>query len=247
MLAVTVLGSSGMFPTSERACAGYLVEIGDKKIWLDAGSGSWRNLVKACSYAELDGVILTHRHPDHTSDIFIADHAFQYGGPEPLPPIPLWAPAETLELVAGFASDLAASFELTAIQAGEGIEFEGAKLSFTSMAHPPETLGVRVEYGGSVLAYSADTGPEADFHGLAGGSDLFLCEATLQESDEAWEGHLHASEAARIFADLGSRLLVLTHLPPGRDHERTLDEARTSAPEANIRLATDGERLEVGK
>ena len=67
MFAVTVLGSSGMFPTSERACAGYLVEIGDKKIWLDAGSGSWRNLVKTCSYAELDGVILTHRHPDHHS------------------------------------------------------------------------------------------------------------------------------------------------------------------------------------
>ena len=243
---VTVLGSSGMFGTPERACAGYLLEFGHKKIWLDAGAGSWRNLLRSHDYASIDGVILTHRHPDHTSDIFIADHAFQWGGPEPLPPVPLWAPAETIERLTAFAPDLDASFILTTVAAGDTIDVEGAKVAFTEMAHPPETVGVRAEFDGAVLAYSADSGPEADFHGLASGVDLFLCEANLQDSDDTWEGHLRASQAGEIFASLGSRRMVVTHLPPGRDHAASLEQARGKAPGLDVTLANDGDRLEVG-
>ena len=243
---VTVLGTSGMFATTERACAGYLVQVAGKNVWLDAGAGTWRHLLTHIAYEEIDAVILTHRHPDHTSDIFIADHAFQYGGPEPLPAVPLWAPAEALEYVQAFAPDIEASFTLTAVHAGEAVDIEGAKVSFVEMAHPPETVGVRIEHEGGVFAYSADTGAEADFHALAGGADVFVCEATLQDADEVWEGHLRGSQAARIFQDLASKRLVLTHLPPGRDHGLSLQQALDVDPGAPVSLATDGDRLAVG-
>ena len=61
-------------------------------------------------------------------DIFIADHAFQYGGPEPLPSIPLWAPAETLERLEAFAPDLDSSFVLTTVSAGDTIDVPLANL-----------------------------------------------------------------------------------------------------------------------
>ena len=47
------------------------------------------------------------------------------------------------------------------------------------MNHPVETFGVRVEHGGTVIAYSADTAPCESLLRLAQDSTLFLCEAQL--------------------------------------------------------------------
>ena len=245
-LKVTVLGSSGMFATPTRAASGYLLELDGTRLWLDAGSGTWRNLLGRLHYSELDGVLLTHRHPDHTSDVFQAMHARLYGGPEPLAPIPLWAPAETLERLCGFAPEIADSFELRQVIAGESLTVGVASISFVAMVHPPETVGVRVQSAGAILAYSADTGPGADFRALAGGSDLFICEATLQDEDSGWEGHMTASAAASTAELVGCRRLLLTHLPPERDVALTLKQARSAAVELDVGLAQDGMSVEVG-
>ncbi len=245
-LSVTVLGSSAMFATVERACAGYLVDIDGTKIWLDAGAGTWRNLLQHVSYADLAAVILTHRHPDHVTDVFQAEHARLYGGPDRLPSLPLWAPAETIERITAYKPDLVDAFELIEVKGGRSLEFAGATFSFVSMAHPPETVGVRIEKEGRSFAYSSDTGGEADFATLAGGVDVFVCEATFQESDEMWEGHLRATQAARHAQEVGAHKLVLTHLPPGRDHDLSRKEAEHVAGGLDVMLAEDGLRLEVG-
>ncbi len=242
---VTVLGSAAMYATTERACAGYLVETESRRIWLDAGAGTWRNLLQHANFTDLDGIVLSHRHPDHTSDFFQCFHARRYGGPEPLPPIPLWAPAETIERLMAYVGDLDESFEINAVAPGERVTTGDLNLSFVKMAHPVETLGVRLESGGATLAYSSDTGPDADFRALATGADVFVCEATFQDSDEEWEGHMSASQAGRIAAELGVGELVLTHLPDGRDLGLTIAEAERTAAGVKVRLASDGLRLEA--
>ncbi|MFN2488266.1 MAG: MBL fold metallo-hydrolase [Actinomycetota bacterium] len=244
--AVTVLGSSGMYATTDRACAGYLLELNDAHVWMDAGAGTWRNLVAQLDYGSLDAVLLTHRHPDHTTDVFQAFHARQYGDSGPLAPIPLWAPAETLERLCAFGGELEAAFELRAITPGDTLDVGGARFSFVSMAHPVDTLGVRVELDGAVLAYSSDTGPDANLSALAHEADLFICEATLQDSDKSWEGHTSASQAGALAAQLRVHRLMLTHLPPGRDAGVSLDEARRTCGDVPVELATDGMRYEVG-
>ena len=238
-LTVTVLGSSGMFATRDRACAGYIVDIDGYKLWLDAGSGSWRNLVTLMDYKQVEAVILTHRHPDHTSDLFQSYHARHYGQPDPLPRIPVWAPQETVDAILGFVKDLEDSFQVQTVKAGDELTVGGASMSFVEMAHPAETVGVRVTHEGSILAYSADTGADADFEKLAGGTDLFLCEATEQDSDDIWEGHLRASQAGEIAARVGVKSLLLTHLPPGRDHSLSLAEAKSTAGDVPVELAAD--------
>lgn len=244
-LSVTILGTSGMFATSERACAGYLLEWDGYRLWMDAGAGAWRNLVQHVSYPLIDGVLLTHRHSDHTTDVFQAVHARQYGGPEPLDPIPLWAPEETLDRLQAFDSEIAASFVLTPVSAGERLEVHDASFDFVEMVHPPVTLGVRVTCNGGVLAYSADTGPTADLAALARSSDVFLCEATLQDADEPWYGHMSASQAGAAAADLGVDRLLLTHLPPGRDPDVSLAQARAACGRVQAELAAEGQRLEI--
>lgn len=242
---VQVLGSSGMFATVERACSGYLVRLDTKKIWLDAGAGTWRGLLSEMAYEDIDGVILTHRHPDHTTDVFQAYHARRYGGPEPLPSIPLWAPAETLDYLLAFIAEFKDTFDLHAVTANDSIDVAGAMVNFVSMAHPAETLGVRIEKEGKVFAYSADSGEAADFGRLASRADVFVCEATLQDSDEPWEGHLSGTQAGRIGAEARVERLILTHLPPGRDHGVTLTEARGSAGDVTVELASDGMLIEL--
>jgi ribonuclease BN (tRNA processing enzyme) len=245
-LAVTVLGSSGVYATRERACAGYLVELGETTIWVDAGAGSWRNLLQHIDYTSIDGILISHRHPDHTTDVFQAYHARFWGQSEPLEPIPLWAPSETIDGLVAFYKDSKESFDMHVVTAGGAIEIGDARVSFYEMAHPPETLGMRIEREGSVFAYSADTGPDADFEGLAGDADLFVCEATLQDSDHPWEGHLQSSQAGKIAASVGVRRLLLTHLPPSRDLDLSLEQARATAGDLDVALAADGMKLRVG-
>ena len=243
---VTVLGSAAMFSTKDRASAGYLLQLDDANLWLDAGGGTWRNLLNEIEYPDLHGVILSHRHPDHTIDVFQLFHARMYGQDEPLRSIPLWAPAETIERLVAYTDHFAESFDLNPIEAGGSFEYTGATFSFFEMAHPPVTLGVRIEYDGRTFAYSADTGVGADFSTLAKDADLFICEATFQESDDDWEGHLHAAEAAEIAARNGVSNLVLTHLPPNRDLGLSLTEAHRAANGVTVQLADDGRRYEVG-
>lgn len=244
-MGITVLGSSGMYATAERAASGYLVDVDGALLWMDAGAGTWRVLLGVTSYSDLDGVLLTHRHPDHTSDVFQAFHARALGHEEPLPPIPLWAPRETLDRLTAFEGDMSEAFILMPVAAGESIDFNGASLSFFSMAHPPETVGVRMEVDDGVMAYSADTGPAGDIAGLARAADVFICEATLRNEDEQWEGHLSAAAAAATAAELDVKRLVLTHLAPGGNSEELLEEARSSAPGLIVEVAEEGKRYEV--
>ena len=241
---LTVLGSSGRFATALRASAGYLLEVDGYRLWLDAGAGTWRNLLGHCAYDEIDGVILTHRHPDHVTDVYQLQHARLYGPRGHLPEIPLWAPGETIESLSAY-DDLGGAFETRVIAGGEAIEIAGATIRFVSMAHPPETVGVRVETADGVVAYSADSGEEADFAALAGDADLFVCEASNQDSDEIWEGHLRASQAGRIAADARVRRLVLSHLPGERDLGLTRAEAQRAAGGVSVELAADGDSYEV--
>ena len=244
-LAVTILGSSGIYGTPTRAASGYLVEVDGAQLWLDAGAGTWRNLLTLCDYASIDAVLLTHRHPDHTTDVFQALHARQYGQAEPLSPIPLWAPAEALEALGNYSSDISKSFDLHEVSEDRTITFNGAIVSFVRMAHPPVTLGVRIEHDGKAFAYSADSGLEADFEALARGADLFVCEATLQDADDPWTGHLRASQAGTLAAKAEVARLVLSHLPPGRDHVRTLTEAQEAAGSIPVELAEDRRRFDL--
>ena len=244
---MTVLGSSGMFATAERASSGYLVETRSSRVWMDAGAGTWRRLMKLIDYASIDAIVLTHRHPDHTSDVFQAYHARQYGKREPLPTIPVLAPGETIERIDAFIPGLEDAFEPRTIAAGDKIHLGGAEWSFFEMAHPAETVGIRVECDGGAVAYSADSGPEADFASLTAGVDVFMCEATLQDSDAGWEGHLQASQAGRVARSCGVPDLLLTHLPPGRDLDLSAAQARAGAGDGvHVRLAADGMRMEFG-
>jgi ribonuclease BN (tRNA processing enzyme) len=242
---VTVLGCSGVYQTRDLAASGFLIEVDGERWVVDMGGGTWRNLLTHIDHRDLNGVLLSHRHPDHTIDIWQLFHARHYGL-VPESKIPLWAPQETIDRLIAFDDGVAESFALEPVDETSEIKFGDARVTFARMQHPPVTLGVRIEHGDATLAYTADTGPEGDIDVIATGANLFLCEATAQDADEPWWGHMCASDAAKISASCDVDRLVLTHLRPESDRKLSIEQARRAAPGLNIELATDGMVLEVG-
>ena len=73
-LSVVVLGSGGPIAAdnpSDRASAGYLIYTdGKPRILMDAGGGTFKTLAKSgAGIKDLDIVLLTHLHADHTGDL----------------------------------------------------------------------------------------------------------------------------------------------------------------------------------
>ena len=82
---------------------------------------------------------------------------------------------------------------------------------------------------GLVVAYALDTIPCAGAVALARGADALVHEATYEHARAELahqRGHSTGVEAARVAAQAGAALLVLTHFSPSVDGERVADEAR---------------------
>jgi ribonuclease BN (tRNA processing enzyme) len=111
--------------------------------------------------------------------------------------------------------------------------------------HPVETYAVRAEAQGRVLVYTADTGPSDDVTALARGADLLVAEASLQAPADGMEDvHMTAAEAGEMAAAAGAGHLLLTHIPPYLDAQRSLAQARERYG-GGISLASDGLLLRV--
>lgn len=91
-----------------------------------------------------------------------------------------------------------------------------------------ETYALRVTNGNRTLAYSGDSAPSEQLVETARGADLFLCEATLidSEADALPRGHLSADEAIAAFEASGAKRLLLTHRPDELPLDGSLERAQ---------------------
>lgn len=246
---VTVLGCAGSFPGPEAACSAYLVEADGFRLLLDFGTGSLSPLQRYAGLMSVDAIVLTHLHCDHILDACSYVVVRRYGPAGPYPPIPMYAPPGAPErLAAAYAADAAPLDDVYTFYSLQPGTFPIGPFTVTvdQVNHPVETYGVRVEHGGVVLAYSADTAPCDALLRLAQGADLFLCEASyLDEVPHPPDLHLTGREAGEVATKAGVRRLVLTHLVTAWGSEALTYEAATAAYTGPVDIARPGARYEL--
>lgn len=225
---VTVLGSSGTFPAPDTACSGYLLRTDTTAVWLDCGSGTLANLQRHVGLDVLDGVVCSHEHPDHWTDLLLADNALRYVLDRPEGAVPLYWTAGTaarFAVVAGRGPE--GPFAPAVIDETTNVSIGDIDFRFSRTDHPVETLAVRAESGGRVLGYSADTADGWDLASLLGddGAHLAVIEASVGEIPDGGLPHLTGRQAGGQAARAGVTSLLLTHLVPGSDPERRAAEA----------------------
>jgi ribonuclease BN (tRNA processing enzyme) len=246
---LTVIGCSGSFPGPDSPSSCYLVEADGFRALVDLGSGALGPLQRHVAIGDLDAVLLSHLHPDHCIDVLPLYVARTYDPTTTHERLPIHGPAGAgahLARAYGRCQEpgLSGAFDFVDLVAGPQ---EVGPLTVTAVrtAHPVETWAMRIEHGGRVLVYSADSGPCDQLVDLAVGADLFLCEASYREGDDnPPDVHLTGRDAGRLAARAGIDRLVVTHVPPWCDPARTRDEARSSY-EGLVELARPGALYEI--
>jgi ribonuclease BN (tRNA processing enzyme) len=238
---LTVVGCSGTFPGPKSACSSYLLEHDGYRLLLDAGNGSTGALQRTTGLLDLDAVMISHMHGDHFLDLVTYTYARRYhpgGRPACLP---VYGPTDVRQHVAGAfgrpVDDLLDEvYEFHEMSPGR-LDIGPFELELGLVNHPVETFGIRMTAGGRTLAYSADTGVSDEVVKLARDVDLFLCEASyLEGHNNPPDVHLTGREAAEHARRAEAHKLLLTHLVPWGDVDRTLAEA-TAVYDGDIAVA----------
>ena len=245
-----VLGSNGTYPTAGRPASGYLLTGSFGSVLLDIGPGVAMALADVMDPAELDALVVSHVHPDHCSDLFALVNLLSFG-PSGREGLPVFAPAHVFERFAAFYGSgtghrMFRVLDARPVAAGERHAIPGAELAFGAAVHPVPAVVTRIAAGDAVLAYSGDTGPGGDLVEMAAGAGVLLVEATHQgiPADDRYPYHLFACEAGRAAVSAGVRHLVLTHLAPTLDPERSAAEAAGTFS-GSITVAVPGLEIDV--
>jgi ribonuclease BN (tRNA processing enzyme) len=96
------------------------------------------------------------------------------------------------------------------------------------------SYALRVEYGGSVIAYSGDTEWTDNLINAARGADLFICECNF--FDRRVPGHLDYRTITEKRTQLGCERLITTHMG---------DDVLARLSEIDVEAAADGLTIEV--
>jgi ribonuclease BN (tRNA processing enzyme) len=249
---VTVVGCSGSFPGPDSPASCYLFQAEGFSLVVDLGNGALGTLQRFAELFSIDAICLSHLHADHCIDVGSYWVARQFAPDGPKPPIPLFGPRGTAGRVTPHLGPDRDPAGTGAAETSGGPRFAFRDLvpgtteigpfrvTADHMNHPVETFGFRIEHAGFRLAYSADTGECGALAALAKDVDVLLCEASFLESrGNPPDLHLTARQAAQYATRAGAGRLVLTHLVPWNDRDRTWAQA-SAAYQGPLELATSG-------
>lgn len=251
---LTILGSSSGLPQAERACSGYLLQVGESLNLIDCGGGVCSSFLR-CGFDpfKLDRVFVSHTHADHVCELTLVIqmlHVLQTGRKLQiyLPDeflTPFWS---YLNAVYMFRDRL--KLELDVHGYGDGFLFDDqfrltaiANSHHAKLAEDVVRLGLpnrlqchsfRIEIGDHSLFYSADLGSLEDIRDHLENLDYAIIESTHIDVEELID-HARSSTVKKY---------ILTHLGSA-DEVALLQQQISAAGADNIGIAADGMRLEL--
>lgn len=238
-VAVQVLGSGGPIIDDARASSGYLLwHDGRARLLVDVGGGVALRLGQTgWTPADLDAVLISHAHVDHTSDLPALLKSLSFGGrdaalpivgpsgADPFPPIDQFVDAVVgaegaWRYLGGYREGRPFALDPRVVDvdgdAATVVEADGLTVRAVGVPHGPvPALGFVVEVAGRRIAFGGDQRlDDPRFAELARGADLLVAHHAIGEDATGVAADLHArpSQIGDFAAAAGVGRLVLSHL-----------------------------------
>ncbi|HPP05877.1 MAG TPA: ribonuclease Z, partial [Syntrophorhabdaceae bacterium] len=218
---IKILGTGTSIPALNRLSSSYLVTVKGINILIDIGPSVVRRLLEfGYTVNDIDAVVLTHFHVDHSADLSTFLFACNYGiEPRKRPLLILGGPGLN-RFFGGMASIYPwikpNYYELTLKTLPKGnylfhdILFETAKIP-----HNKESIAVKITYRKSVV-FSGDTSFSRNLIKLADNADLLIIECSFPQREV--KGHLNLTTLERIIKKARPKRVILSHLYPDWEH-----------------------------
>ncbi len=226
------------------ASGGAWLKFGDVELLLDPGPGCLvHSAKKKLDATHLKGIILSHKHIDHSGDVNIMLEAMTEGGFERRGV--LFAPADAFDngaVVFPYALDYPEKVEVLR----EGGQYTVGDVFFQTPVrhrHPVETYGFIFRTPRHTVAWITDT---KYFDGLADyyRGELLVINVVMLEPRDGVD-HLAISEARRIIQEAKPRVAILTHFGMSIWRSKPWEIAQKLAQDTGIKViaARDGMRF----
>ncbi len=244
------MGSAASLPSAKvDSCYMALVEPSGGSFLLDCGGSPLHRLMKfGLDPSQLQGVFLSHHHPDHLYGLpYLVQGLWLLGRREPLP---IWALPEGCETVRKLMDAWDWSHfkdfpgvKCCSVEAKEMVlvfedEFFEVRASPADHLIPTLAFRIRSKLSGRAVVYSGDTAPSEKVIRLAEGAFILV-----HESTGLYPGHSSAYQAGEVARKSGVSLLILAHFNPFIDPREIVEEAR-KAFGGPVKLAADGDVYE---
>ncbi|GGF36667.1 MBL fold metallo-hydrolase [Subtercola lobariae] len=241
---LTVLGTSAPFPRPGNACSGYLLASENKgqstNVWIDAGTGTFAELQRHVDLADIDAIFVSHRHADHSADLFVAYYALEAGSVRPNRRIRVLGPEALADRLAEFLGPdarqgLAEVFDFIELTGWGDAVVGDLTLSWGPVSHGVPAFALTVAEneaeGGSIrsrFTYSGDTAPCTSLVEMAEESSVLLCEVGYaREALGVPAVHHTPEDAGQSAAAAGVETLILTHIDGELEPADAVRRART--------------------
>ncbi len=218
-----------------RKSGGFWLRLGKANILQVPGPGS---LVMVHRHKliprDLDAIILSHRHIDHSNDVNVMIESMTSGGFQPhgrviVPSDCLNTDPVVLEYVRPFV-------EITEIKEGLRTVLHDVEIEFPiKTRHPVETYGIIYEWNSRRLGYIPDTEFFPELSGAYKDIDYLIINV-VRMKDDANIRHLNIYSAKKLINDIRPKLAILTHFGL---------QVLKASPEFQAKIITDETGIEV--
>ncbi|MFM8868447.1 MAG: MBL fold metallo-hydrolase [Ilumatobacteraceae bacterium] len=240
---VTLLGTGSPIPNPDRAGAATLLESGTQRLLVDAGRGVVMRMSAAGVLpVMLTGVVITHLHSDHITDLndVITTHWIMTANDTPLR---IYGPIGIDRVVQGILDVLEPDIsyrlehhqdtltwrphvEVTEVAPGDEFRLDELRVIVGRTNHQPvePTVGYRVKHEDKSVVFGGDGIPCAELDQLCLGADAYV--QTVMRDDlvrqvpskrflDVLDYHSTVEQAAQTAARAGVSTFVMTHYIPG--------------------------------